>query len=429
MYRFLLPLSLVALGLPAVAQAAAPSHVDSIFQTAPSGSAVEPSAPLTLQAALTLSLQGSAELSAFRHELQAVEASILQAGVRPNPSVSFEIMDSRRQTRETTLQFSQPIEAGGKRAARVRAAEGDRDLALADLNAKAAEIRAAVITTFFDVLAAQERLRLAQDSAELARGATNVAAKRVVAGRISPVEETKARVAEAGVRIELIQARSALASSRKRLAALWGNLTPRFERADGQFDAVPNLPDLAALTKRLAAAPGVIQARSEVGRRQAMMKLELARRTPDVTVHLGAKRSEELGRNQMIIGVSLPLPLFDRNDGNVLQAIRRVDKASDVLTLTEIRLDGELTEAYANLDAARQAIAALKSAVLPGAQSAYDAASKGFEFGKFNFLDVLDAQRTLLQAKSHYLNALSEAHHAAAEIDRVLGQPLLASER
>ena len=78
-------------------------------------------------------------------------------------------------------------------------------------------------------------------------------------------------------------------------------------------------------------------------------------------------------------------------------------------------------QARERLNAARQDAELLQRDILPGAQSAYDAATKGFEFGKFNFLDVLDAQRTLLQAKSQYLRALSEAHRAAAEIERILG--------
>ncbi len=126
--------------------------------------------------------------------------------------------------------------------------------------------------------------------------------------------------------------------------------------------------------------------------------------------------------------MSIPLPLFDTNRGNVLEALRRSDKARDELSATQIRLDGEMAQAYEQLNMARQEVDALQKEILPGAQSAYDAATKGFEFGKFGFLDVLDAQRTLLQAKSQYLRALSEAHRAAAEIDRILGEPLHATQ-
>jgi cobalt-zinc-cadmium efflux system outer membrane protein len=122
----------------------------------------------------------------------------------------------------------------------------------------------------------------------------------------------------------------------------------------------------------------------------------------------------------------MPIPVFDTNQGNILESLRRVDKARDELSLTQIRLDTELSFAYERLATLSQEAQALQTEVLPGAQSAYAAASTGFEFGKFAFLDVLDAQRTLLSAKSQYLRTLSEAHRAAAEIDRILGssQPI-----
>ncbi len=228
-------------------------------------------------------------------------------------------------------------------------------------------------------------------------------------------------MAEAGVRVESIQATSELATARKRLAATWGNPSPRFERAEGPVETLPALPALADLTTRLANAPSLLRARLEVNRRQALAQVERTRRIPDVTASLGAKRNEELGRNQAIFGISIPIPVFDRNQGNLLEALRRTDKARDELTAAEVRLGGELAQAHERLNAARQELDSLQKDILPGAQSAYDAATKGFELGKFSFLEVLDAQRTLLQAKSQYLRALSEGHRAAAEIERVLG--------
>ncbi|WP_420473661.1 TolC family protein [Noviherbaspirillum sp. ST9] len=429
MYRFLLPLSLAAVVLPVAAQSAAPGHSTVLPAAGQPTRVIEGVAPLSLSAALRMALDANAELSSARHELQAVEASVLQAGVLPNPALEMSVEDRRRETRETTFLLNQPIELGGKRSARLTAAERGKDAAAAEFQAKRAEVRATVIAAFFDVLAAQERMRLAEESAQLAQRGTDAATRRVTAGKASPVEETRARVAESSVRLELSQAKGELAAARKRLASTWGNPVPQFERADGRLDALPELPDLKDLTGRMALAPAMLRARSELDRRQAMAQLESSRRIPDLTVSLGVKRSEELGRNQAIVGVSIPLPLFDTNRGNILEALRRTDKARDELSATEIRLDGEIGQAYERLNIARQEAEALQKEILPGAQSAYEAATKGFEYGKFGFLDVLDAQRTLLQAQSQYLRTLSEAHRAAADIDRILGEPLHATKQ
>ncbi|MES2162948.1 MAG: TolC family protein [Pseudomonadota bacterium] len=403
MYKYLLPLVVAA--WPAYAQAE-----------------IEPSAPLTLQAALTLAGGANAELAASRHELGAVEGAVQQAGLLPNPTLSVERLDTRRDTRETTFQLSQPLELGGKRAARVQAAERGRDSAAAELALRQAEIRAAVIDGWFAVLAAQEHVRLAQQAAELAQRAAGATARRVVAGKVSPVEETRARVAASSVQLDLIRARSLLAGARQRLATLWGNPAPRFERVDGAIEALPELAPAEAMRSRLQRAPALALARSELARRQALAQVEVSKRTPDLTLNVGGKRSEELGRTQAIFGISLPLPLFDRNQGSVLESARRVDKARDELAATALRLEAELAQAREEFDVARQQAQALRGDILPGAQSAYDAASTGFEYGKFGFLDVLDAQRTLLQAQTQYLNALADAHRALAVIGRILGE-------
>lgn len=410
---------------PALAQTRSVADQSSIDGTSRYSSRwVEPAASLTLDAAIGYAIEFNAELSAARRELEAVDASVQQAHARLNPEVSALFENALPSERITTLQLSQPIELGGKRTARIDAAARGRDAAAIDLLAKRVDIRAAAISSYFDVVIAQERVRLAEASVGLAQRATKAASNRVTAGKISPVEETKARVAEANVRVEQVQAVSELASARKRLTATWGNPTPRFDRADGAVETLPTLSSLADLSARVYNAPGVARARMEVERRQALVGVEKSRQTPNLTVTLGAKRDQQLGSNQTVLGLSIPFPLFDRNQGNLLEALRRTDKARDELSAAELRLNGDVAQAHERLGAALQELKLLQNEILPGASSAFDAATKGFDAGKFSFLDVLDAQRTLFQAKSQYLRALSDAHRAAADIDRVLGETL-----
>ncbi|WP_293775792.1 TolC family protein [uncultured Oxalicibacterium sp.] len=378
---------------------------------------------LALPQALAMAFASSPELSAARHESAAVAATIRQAGIIPNPSVSMAVEDRRRDTRTTSLELSQPIELGGKRSARIAAATRAYDTSQADLAARVADIRANVITAFFSVLYAQERLKLAQAALTIAESGSRVAGRRVQAGKVSPVEETRARVAEAGVRLDVTQATTDLNVARRKLAATWGNPAARFGQVVGDAQALPVVPSWNELEQRMQDAPLARRARAEIERWQAQVEVEKSKRIPDVSVSLGMQRNNELGRDQALFGVSLPLPLFDRNQGNLLEALRRADKARDEAQVTLIRLDADVTQAYEMLRNATQQTVTLQRDMLPGAQSAYDAAVRGFEFGKFNFLDVLDAQRTLLQTRSQYLRALADAHTAAADIDRWLGMP------
>ena len=184
---------------------------------------------------------------------------------------------------------------------------------------------------------------------------------------------------------------------------------------------LPTVPDASVIAQRVANSPSLKRAQLEIQRRRALVDVERAKRVPDVTLSIGSKRAEDLGRNQILLGVSVPLPFFDRNHGNLQEALKREDKSRDEFAAVQIRLNSDVLQARERLSAGRSEIEVLQREVLPEAKSAYDAATTGFEFGKFNFLEVLDAQRTYFQAKFQYLTTLAEVHRAAAEIDRLLG--------
>lgn len=374
--------------------------------------------PLTLAEAIRLALQFSPQIVANQQELAASDGTVIQAGARPNPEIQALIEDTRRESRTTTVQFSQPIELGGKRSARVSVAELGRAQTAVDVEGRRAQIRGDVSDAFFGAVIAQERVLLAQASAELSGRAADAASKRVQAGKVSPVDETRAKVAHAGVRVELRQAQGELRSARQRLSALLGPAAPRAQVLAWQSNALPALlsPDTS-----LTDVPALRQARLEVDRRQAMVELERARRIPDVTLTLGAKRDQQVGRNQTVIGLSIPIPVLDTNRGNLLQALRLHDKAEADLQATRIRVETEWTQLSERQRSAQAEVQALKEEVLPGAESAWQAATTGFELGKFSFLDALDAQRTLFQARAQYLRALNELYRTTADIDRLLG--------
>ena len=385
--------------------------------------ATAPATPLSLTKAIELALEGSPEVAAATRQWEATEGQVLQGRARPNPELAYSLEDARSRTRTQSWQLNLPVELGGKRAARTKAAEKSREQAQAQLNELKAALRANVAAAYFDVLTAQERLVLAKDSVALAKSSTDTVAKRVAAGKVSPVEESKARVAEAGIRVELAQAASEQRNALSRLFALLGKIEAPFTVLEGKAENLPPVPKLADLQSLISSSPAVVLARIEVDRRKALTDLEQSKRVPDITVSAGIQRSNETQRNILLFGVSVPLPVFDRNQGNLLEALKLEDKARDELQGATVRLHSEVAQAQERLSTIAAEVQSLRQDVLPGAKSAYDAATIGFENGKFNFLEVLDAQRTYFTAKSQYLKALGEAHRAAAEVDRLLGGP------
>lgn len=381
-------------------------------------------ATLTLPAAIALALQRNPDLKIAARDIEISAGLLSQAGLRPNPELSLQSEGLQKNNRTTTILFNQALELGGKRPARMAAAERERDVAFADLALRRTEVRALVVAAFFEALTAQERLQLAEASQALAQSVQHAAARRVLAGKVSPMEETRAKIAQAGALIEMRQAASALGLAEQRLAAFWGDAQLQWGRLEVPKESLLTLganASLPQLLSRLNTAPQMLRSRLEITRQQSLVDVELSRRVPDLTVSVGSKRDEQAGRSQAIIGLSLPLPLFNRNQGNVLSALRKTDKARDELAAVEKRLASELAQAWLRYETTRSELSILRSDMLPGAQSAFDAASQGFALGKFNFLDVLDAQRTLFQSKSQYLSALAESHRATADIERLVG--------
>jgi cobalt-zinc-cadmium efflux system outer membrane protein len=385
--------------------------------------------PVRLDQAIRYAIEHNPTLAAARREVNATEGQVLQGSLRPNPEFNYQADDVSRFGRTSTAEVGVPFETGGKREARVRSAGLGREVALADLGTAELRLRSAVIAAFFDVLAAQELRATAEESVRLAQRATDIAAKRVAAGKISPVEETRARVAEAGARVTLNQSESELRNSRRRLASLWGNTAPSFTEASGDVEQLPLVPTADLILGRLGVAPQLRRAQRELERRKALVTLEQARSVPDFTVSLGVKRNLELPGEQALVALKVPLPIFNRNQGNLQEALRREDKAAEELQATQTALSATALQALENVNARRRDADLLRQEVLPGARSTYEAATIGFENGKFSFLEVLDAQRTLIAAKSQYLIALANFHRAQAELESLIGDLTPENER
>jgi outer membrane protein, heavy metal efflux system len=158
--------------------------------------------------------------------------------------------------------------------------------------------------------------------------------------------------------------------------------------------------------------------------RQAALRVEESKRIPDVTVSGGVRLVNDTDDTGFVVRLSLPLALFDRNQGGVLEARHRLAGAEEERRATEVRLAAALAEAYQALLSAYRDVTVIQQEVLPAAQEAFDVATEGYRQGKFGFLDVLDAQRTLFETRGQYLEALSAYHKAVADAERLIGEPL-----
>lgn len=407
------------------------SHAEAEKQYSDHAVLAQDNAPsaITLRDAVNLMLQHNPELSAVAKEANALKGITLQAGLLPNPELFFDIEDLSARTNGpgsefVSIRIGQLIELGGKRSAREHvAALGQESMAL-EYEAKRLALIAQTANLFADVLAAQEQLQLVQSRRNLAQQVLDTAKKRVLVGEAPPVEETKSSLALATTEIALKQAQRTLNVARKQLALLWGVSLPKFKQVLGNLESFVAIPALHELEARLSNHPMALNGEIILKQRKAALELEKAQRIPDVTLNAGIRRFTEDADTAALVGLAIPLPIFNRNQGNIMAAHDRVDKASDESSAIQLQLKNALIKAYEDLIAVQNEITLLRDEILPGAKSAFNVSRRGYELGKFGFLEMLDAQRTLFQNQTLYLRALTNYQYRVNEIERLIAGPI-----
>ncbi|MHC4226361.1 MAG: TolC family protein [Planctomycetota bacterium] len=391
----------------------------------------DPTGVVTLAQALALALEHNPELKASSWDVRAAEAGRLQASLMPNPSLGVQIEELGRTSErsgfdgaESAIKITQPIELGQKRARRTTLASLERELAEWDYKTKQLDVTREVTEAFVAVLASQERLALTEELVGVAEQAHNAVTQRVEAGRDSPIEQTKSAVALSTIRIEQQKTERVLESARKGLAATWGGRTAGFDTVAGRFDKIMPVPSSAELGRLVSQNPDIARWAVEKEARRAALELEKARAVSDVTISGGWQRFNETDESAAILGLSIPLPISNRNQGGIRRATYMLAKAEESHEAAEIKILAALEEAAQRLAGAYVESIALKGDVLPGAQSSFDAVSEGYRDGKFDYLQVLYAQRTLFERKGRYIESLTAYHKAKADTERLIGQSI-----
>ncbi len=391
----------------------------------------EPAGPITLGQALALALMHNPELKASSWDVRILEARRLQASLWPNPELEVEVEEvggsgqrSDFDAAETTIQLSQLIELGDKRNKRAKLASLEKELAGWDYEAKRLDVFTEVNKAFIEVLAAQQRLKLTEELLQLSEELVETVGKRVDAGKDSPLEKTKAVVALSNIRIQHQQALQHLELTRKRLSATWAGKDPKFERVAGRLDSLSPIPSIDKLTELIAENPDIARWALEIDKGQASLELEKARAISDITLSGGLQRFNETDDDAIVFGIAIPLPTSDRNQAGKLAAAYELAKAREEQRAAHTRIQIELVKAYQALLSAYTEATELDKNVLQGAQSVFEASKTGYTRGKLDYLNVLDAQRTLFEAKARYIDALALYHIAKADVERLIGQKL-----
>jgi cobalt-zinc-cadmium efflux system outer membrane protein len=388
----------------------------------------EPNEILTLKNVLALTLINNPRLQAFSLETRAAQARRLQASLWPNPELEVEVEEvggtgdrSGFDGSETTIQLSQLIELGDKSQKREKVALLQEQLAGLNYRDKKLEIFAKAAKAFILVLKAQEKLQLSGELLIISEKSFDVVERKVNAGKDSPLEKTRASVTLANIKMQHSKTQRDLEFARKHLASFWAQDNPVFERAVGSLDDIHQLPSLDNLIHRLKLNPEYARSEAEINKSRAALDLEKSKATSDITISAGLQRFNETDDNAVIFGVSIPLPISDRNQGAEQAAIYDLAKSRQEQKAAWLKLQSELNHAYQQLADSHDKATSLKNEILPSATEMFSAAATAYQEGKIDYLKVLDAQRTLFDIKKEYVESLADYHIAETDIERLIG--------
>jgi outer membrane protein, heavy metal efflux system len=384
--------------------------------------AQSPPSSLSLDDVLRRSLSADPSLAGVQARLDALKAGVRQANVRPNPSLGLEVENftgsgpfSVLGRSETTFSYQQTFERGGKRQARTTLAEREIGLVEARAQVRRLDLAKAVQLAWVDVLATQAEVEVARERLAVAQRAEREVSRRVAGARDPLFAGARADAEVAQAQVSLDRAQTNERDARTALAAYWGG-SAAFSVPRGLFEDTQNPGGLAG-----AQTPDVKLLTVEQDVAAARIALEQARAVQDPTVSLGVRHLQDDGAVALVVGATIPLGRYDTNRGAIDRArAERTAIAAD-LGAFQIEREREIARLIARRAAAAAELRKTDTDVLPNAERAVTLVRDGFNRGGFSYLDVLAAQRALIDAKTRRVEILKSFHQDGAALDRLTG--------
>lgn len=377
--------------------------------------------PVSLEQAVKKAIEAAPLLKAGDAAISAAEASKRQASVRPNPVVSAESenfigtgpIDVFRQA-EVTVTYSQQIERGGKRAARIGLGESEIELARARASATRLDIAANVQRAYIDAQIAAAAVRIATDRLRIERELQREALRRVRGYKDPLFVETRAAARVAQSELELREAEARLQNARNTLASYWGGDGETLEIAIG-FSEQEEAPDGLAQADAAVAEASIERARSAV-------IVEQSRVGQDYTISGGLRYLRDTDDVAAVAGISIPIGRFDKNRNNIERAKaerRQAEYLAEADRLARLR---RLASLRADSDAALTRANGIITDVYPRTVRTLEQVREGYNRGGFRFSDIEDAANAIISVQESWLDAMNRYRDLQTEIDRLTGR-------
>ena len=383
---------------------------------------------LTLKSAVEIAIKSNPELEVLRKEVTALESVKFQSSLYPNPVFDIEAENILGQEdfsgfkgSEITAKVSQDILLAGKISKRTKIAEADISLAEWDYEIKRLDVITNVRKVFVSALSTQTIIEKNKELINISNELISNLEKRVEAGKISPAEVSRAMIILNSLQIELNRLQSEYDISIVELKSLLYQPELSFTSLEDNMEAVFELPDFNSLVLQLGNNPILKRYEREYQKQQAVINYEESKSVPDINISAGYKRLNEAKANTFLIGASIPLPLFDRNQGSIQEAMIRYDQKKIEKESIENKLRLNLGVLYNRFKSLLNISEQLKNNSIPKAHETFNIIKEGNLSGRFAILDVIDAERTLFELQNQYLTVIGEIQIVKSEIEGLIG--------
>lgn len=411
---------------PAFAEKAAKAETTTTLPTAPATVPEHKPSGLTLDEAIAKALASSPRLKSARAGTLASESEHRQAGALPNPELGVQAENFSGSGRyggfdgsEATLGVSQVIELGSKRSRRMAVAEQEVAISRLRQAAERLDLIRDTAGAYANAVAAQEMLKLAAEQKDMASDLFKEVRERVDAAREPLIQKSKAEITVSTANFAHERAERELGHAKDVLSNLWTGHGDDFQLEEQDFFTLTPPMSEVEVEAKMEQNPALQRYFVNHSRMQAKYELEKAQAIPDPRVNVGMRDFRDSGDRALVAGVSIPIPVFNSNRGSIERARHDIIKAENDAQAARHLMIGEVHESLEmQVNAYRQS-ETLKTAILPAAEKAFALSRQGYRVGKFPYLEVLDAQRTLFEVKEQYIATLKEYHIAKAEVERI----------
>lgn len=385
------------------------------------------SAPLTLTEARQLVKQHSPALAGAWHAIQVQSALQRQAGLTLNPEFSAELEEfagsgefSGIDNASAKVGFSQEILTGAKQKMTLQAAGVELASSLCSYRSLLNELALQVETRFYAVYFLQEELKLKCERLELLEETGGIIRKQVNAGERSPLDLLKQQAEQTAAVLSVKKTRRQLLEAQATLASTWGEQPSGPLTVASEWQKIPPL-SIEILQNALKTSPAWQNSQIEISRADAALAIEQSRTYPNVEVEGGFQHFRENDNWALFVGVSMPLPIFDRNQGNIAAAQAKLQQVQAETAARNLELQHALRSAWQNWQNAEAALNDLEQECLPAAKQYHDAIFTAYQAGEADILELFDSRHNWLAKREELLELKQECETNRLELMALLG--------